>query len=157
MMMEYRGSWQWLLEHLQQGSVCKAARDAQPIQHKQQRCAAPHVEQSVGHSKCLILNCNACTLPCLLLKQALVDAQATERLVANLRKRINGSVADMRAVFESFDTASSGVVPSKTFQAACAALGVVLSPMEKAWVKSAAADASGHVRWCVFCDAFTDA
>lgn len=147
-------------------SVCsKAAGDAQSIQHMQQRCTALHVEQSVGHSKRCIYNCiYNCIYKCLYLslpaglyKQALVDAQATERLVANLRERINGSVADMQAVFESFDTASSGVVPAKTFQAACAALGVVLSPMEKAWVKSAAADASGDVRWCVFCDAFADA
>lgn len=83
-----------------------------------------------------------------------MDAQATERLVLNLRKRINGTVADMRAVLESFDTANSGVLPAKSFQAACAALGVVLSPMEQAWVKRAATDMSGCVNWGVFCDAF---
>jgi hypothetical protein len=32
-----------------------------------------------------------------------VDAQATSKLVSNLRKRIHGSVDEMRAVFESFD------------------------------------------------------
>lgn len=86
-----------------------------------------------------------------------MDAQATERLVANLRKRINGSVADMRTVFESFDKASSGVLPPRAFQAACAALGVVLSPQEQAWVKHAATDASSGVSWHAFCDAFADA
>mgnify|MGYP001811169355 CR=1 FL=1 len=35
--------------------------------------------------------------------QALVDAQSTAKLVSNLRKRIRGSVEEMRAVFESFD------------------------------------------------------
>jgi hypothetical protein len=92
---------------------------------------------------------------CLL--QQLVDAQATERLVCNLHKRINGTVADMRAVFESFDKAGSGVLPAKAFQAACAAVGVVLSPHEQAWVKRAAADAAGAVKWTVFVDAFADA
>jgi Ca2+-binding EF-hand superfamily protein len=89
--------------------------------------------------------------------QALVDAQATERLVANLRKRINGSIADMRAVFESFDNAGSGVLPAKAFTAACAALGVVLSPQEQAWVKRACTDATGSVSWHAFCGAFADA
>lgn len=94
-------------------------------------------------------------LPC---TQALVDAQATERLVANLRKRINGSIADMRAVFESFDNAGSGVLPAKAFTAACAALGVVLSPQEQAWVKRACtADAYGSVSWHAFVGAFADA
>jgi len=41
--------------------------------------------------------------------QALVDAQATARLVANLRKRVRGTVAEMRAVFESFDQVGGGV------------------------------------------------
>lgn len=76
--------------------------------------------------------------------------------MANLRKRINGSDSDMRAVFESFDTASSGVLPAKAFSAACAALGVVLSPQEMSWVKRAAADASGCVRWTTFCNSFAD-
>lgn len=90
--------------------------------------------------------------------QALVDAQATERLVANLRKRINGSVADMRAVFESFDSAGSGMLPDRQFKAACAALGVVLSAQEQAWVRRAATDAaSGAVSWRAFCDSFADA
>lgn len=94
-------------------------------------------------------------MPCTVCMQALVDAQATERLAANLRKRINGSVADMRAVFESFDTAGSGALPARTFQAACAALGVVLSAMEQQWVKNTAADSStGAVNWKLFCDAF---
>lgn len=89
--------------------------------------------------------------------QALVDAQATERLVANLRKRINGSIDDMRAVFESFDKLGSGVLPAKAFQAACAALGVVLSLQEQALVKRAATDAYGAVSWHSFVDAFADA
>uniref|UniRef100_A0A383VS12 EF-hand domain-containing protein n=1 Tax=Tetradesmus obliquus TaxID=3088 RepID=A0A383VS12_TETOB len=90
--------------------------------------------------------------------QALVDAQATEKLVANLRKRIKGSVADMRSVFASFDTAATGVLPHKTFEAGCAALGVVLSAKEHAWVQQAAmtADGSGMVHWGVFCDAFRE-
>jgi hypothetical protein len=87
--------------------------------------------------------------------QALVDAQATERLVANLRKRINGSIEDMRAVFGSFDKADSGVLPAKTFTAACAALGVVLSPQERAWVgRACAADTAGAASWRSFCGAF---
>jgi Ca2+-binding EF-hand superfamily protein len=95
---------------------------------------------------------------CLGCMQALVDAQATERLVANLRKRINGSIADMHAVFKSFDSAGNGVLPAKAFTAACAALGVVLSPQEQAWVKRACtADAHGSVSWHAFCGAFVDA
>lgn len=87
--------------------------------------------------------------------QALVDAQATERLVANLRKRINGSIEDVRVAFGSFDTADSGVLPAKTFTAACAALGVVLAPQERAWVtRACTADAAGAVSWHSFCDAF---
>jgi hypothetical protein len=90
--------------------------------------------------------------------QALVDAQATEKLVADLRKRIKGSVADMRAVFASFDTAATSVLPHKTLEAGCAALGVVLSAKEHAWVQQAAmaADGSGMVHWGVFCDAFRE-
>ncbi|KAF8071076.1 elmoA [Scenedesmus sp. PABB004] len=65
--------------------------------------------------------------------QALVDAQATAALVANLRKRVNGGTADMVAVFQSFDADGSGLLPAKAFQAGCAALGVVLSPKEAAW------------------------
>jgi hypothetical protein len=108
-------------------------------------------------------NTHACLLLLLLLcthtpTQALADAQATERLVANLRKRINGSMADMRVVFESFDAAGSGLLPYKAFQVACAALGVVLSPQEQAWVKAraaAGADApAGCVKWGAFCEAF---
>jgi hypothetical protein len=89
-----------------------------------------------------------------------VDAQATQRLVANLRKRINGSVADMRAVFASLDAAGAGALPHKAFLAACAALGVVLSATELAWVQRTAADdaaAPGVVQWTAFCDAFDEA
>lgn len=32
-----------------------------------------------------------------------MDAQTTARLVANLRKRVRGSVQELRAAFESFD------------------------------------------------------
>lgn len=96
-------------------------------------------------------------MSCAALLQALVDAQATERLVANLRKRVNGSIADMRAVFESFDSAGSGMLPDRAFKAACAALGVVLSAQEQAWVKRAATDAAGSVSWEAFCDSFAEA
>lgn len=86
--------------------------------------------------------------------QALVDAQTTERLVANLRKRINGSVADMRAIFGSFEApggAGAGALPPKAFTAGCAALGVVLSAKEQAWVAGLAP--AGAVDWRAFCDA----
>lgn len=94
----------------------------------------------------------------LLFVQALVDAQATERLVANLRKRINGSLEDIRGVFTSLDLEDAGVLPAKTFQAACATLGVVLSSKEQAWVQQAVltADGSGSMNWRVFCDAFRE-
>lgn len=78
-------------------------------------------------------------------------------LVANLRKRINGSVADMRAVFASIDTAGSGLLPAKAFQAGCATLGVVLSAKEQAWVQQAATAADGIlISWAAFCDAFKE-
>lgn len=87
-----------------------------------------------------------------------MDAQGSERLCASLRKRINGTVAEMRAVFTSFDPQLTGVLPAKTFEAACAALGVVLSAKEQAWVQHAAvvANGSGDVDWQVFCSAFQD-
>lgn len=90
------------------------------------------------------------------LLQALVDSQATERLVANLRKRINGTIDEIRAVFTSFDPEGTGLLPPKMFQAACATLGVVLSAKEQAWVQQAVVDGSGNVRWHVFCDAFRE-
>lgn len=35
--------------------------------------------------------------------QALVDAHATARLVANLRARVRGTVGELRAALEAFD------------------------------------------------------
>eukprot|EP00878_Enallax_costatus_P035636 GHUV01039820.1.p1 GENE.GHUV01039820.1~~GHUV01039820.1.p1 ORF type:complete len:188 (+),score=77.77 GHUV01039820.1:629-1192(+) len=87
--------------------------------------------------------------------QALVDAQGTERLVANLRKRINGTLDEIRAVFTSFDPEGTGVLPAKKFQAACATLGVVLSAKEQEWVRQAVSDGS-DVKWVAFCDAFRE-
>ena len=84
-----------------------------------------------------------------------MDAQSTSKLVANLRKCINGSVPEMEAVFASFDPAGSGLLPAKTFQAGCAALGVVLSPSEWTWVQRAATDASGMISWRQFCAALS--
>lgn len=88
--------------------------------------------------------------------QALVDAQGTERLAANLRKRINGTLEEIRAVFTSFDREGTGLLPAKKFQAACATLGVVLSTKEQDWVRQAVSDGSGNVNWVAFCDAFDE-
>jgi hypothetical protein len=86
--------------------------------------------------------------------QALADATATSALVAALRTRINaGSVDEMRHVFAAFDTSGSGLVPGRAFQAACAALGVVLSQKEATWVASIAGTPDGAVHWGTFCDA----
>eukprot|EP00879_Flechtneria_rotunda_P002409 GHRR01002605.1.p1 GENE.GHRR01002605.1~~GHRR01002605.1.p1 ORF type:complete len:356 (+),score=108.73 GHRR01002605.1:120-1187(+) len=88
--------------------------------------------------------------------QGLVDAQNIQKLTANLRKRINGSVEDMRAVFASFDPEGNGQLPAKTFQAGCAALGVVLSPKEQAWIQRECTAADNKVDWKAFCNAFSD-
>eukprot|EP00775_Hariotina_reticulata_P006099 gene6099-6337_t len=86
--------------------------------------------------------------------QALVDAQAAEKLVSNLRSRIHGTVDEMRLVFASFDSTCAGALPEKLFQAGCAALGVVLSPKEQDWVQRTATSSNNMVDWRIFCDAF---
>jgi hypothetical protein len=86
--------------------------------------------------------------------QALVDAQATEKLVSNLRLRIHGTVDEMRLVFASFDSVGAGVLPEKLFQAGCAALGAVLSPKEQEWVQRTATSSNSMIDWRIFCDAF---
>lgn len=86
--------------------------------------------------------------------QALADVHATYKLASNLRKRIHGSVEDLRAVFDSFDQEKCGHLPERRFHAGCAALGVVLSCKEREWVGrvAAAADGSGAVNYGAFCD-----
>lgn len=55
--------------------------------------------------------------------------------------------------------AKCGVLPARKFEAGCAALGVVLSPKERAWVGAAAAlggggySEEGEVDYHAFCDA----
>lgn len=76
----------------------------------------------------------------------------------NLRKRFNGTVAEMRAVFESFDDNKSGLLPMKDCHAGCAALGVVLSAAERDFVNKVALakDGSNNVLYNDFCDYFRD-
>jgi len=90
--------------------------------------------------------------------QALVDARATDKLVTNLRQRINGSLSDMIKVFKSFDDSDIGTLPPKEFQAALASLGVVLSSKEQELVTRVAdaRDGSRQMLYMEFCHLFPD-
>jgi Ca2+-binding EF-hand superfamily protein len=92
------------------------------------------------------------------LLQALVDARATDKLVTNLRQRINGSLSDMIKVFKSFDDGGTGALAPKEFQAALASLGVVLSSKEQELVIRVAEtrDGSRQMLYLEFCHLFPD-
>jgi len=77
-------------------------------------------------------------------------------MVSSLHRKLAANIADILLVFESFDTAKSGEISERDFEAGCAALGVVFTGSEKEYIMSLAKkEGSSKVEYRSFCALFT--
>eukprot|EP00803_Ostreobium_quekettii_P009237 evm.model.scf_479.3 EVM.evm.TU.scf_479.3 scf_479:17845-20257(+) len=84
--------------------------------------------------------------------QARVDAMEADRRADTIVSKFAHPPGEMRAVFESLDDAKAGRLPRKEFAAACAVLGVVLTPTE--FDDVAGGPAEGEVDYWAFLERF---
>lgn len=88
--------------------------------------------------------------------QARVDLAQTTKMMDTLKGKFVANIEEMRRVFHSFDTSSTGYISRKDFKAGCAALGVVMNPKEEQYVLSLTTqNDAGQVQYEDFCSLFS--